>query len=137
MVFVSVAQRGDMVFVRFDNAPSKMDDVTQYLLKIKEVYDKGRPFVIVYDARDIAMLERKYIQVQIDFMREQRERTKDLMIRAAVVVNGQAMRMFLNTAVFAIQPPACHLEVFDDLDSAKQFVGKLLDRTTKKFKRSK
>jgi len=133
MVFVTVAQKGDFVFVRFDNAPSCMEDVTGYLDKIRTIYDRNKPFVIIYDATNIAILEHKYLQAQISFMREQVERTKDLMVRAAVVVNGPVMRIFLNTAVFLVQPPVCEMEVYNDLQSAKRFVGTLLNPHTKKL----
>ena len=133
MVFVTVAQKGDFVFVRFDNAPSCMGDVTGYLDKIHEIYKVGKPFVIIYDATNIAMLERKYIQKQIEFMKAQVEQTKDLMIRAAVVVNGPIMSAFLQTAVFLVQPPACELKVVNRLKDAQQFVGCLLDPDTKKL----
>lgn len=121
MVFAAVKQIGNRVIVKFQDSPSGEQDVKKYLIEMKAIYDKKEKFLILYDCLKVGWLEWKYIKMQADFMHQQADETKDLMVRAAIVVDSAVTRGVLKT-LFAIRKPACPLQVFNKKDKAKQYL---------------
>ena len=119
--FATVAQKGNRVIVKFVNKPNSRQDILSYLDEIKKIYDKNEKFIIMYNAQHIGLISLDNMKLQANFMREQEERTKELMVRAAVVVNGQAQRLLLQT-LFKIKKPACPLKVCDTVEKASEYL---------------
>ena len=119
--FATVAQKGNRVIVKFVGKPKHVDDIMDYLNKIKQIYDKNEKFIILYNALYVGALSMKNLKVQADFMRKYEEKTKRLMVRAAVVVNGKAQKLMLQS-LFKFKKPACPLKVFDSVNKATDYL---------------
>ena len=126
MVFAEVKQVGSTVIVRFQDAPGCENDITQYLDKMEAIYKKNERFCVLYDSQNVGWIQWHYIKMQAKFMHAKEAQTKHLLACAAIVVSGSVTRGLLNT-LFAIKSPACPLEVFDNMNAAKDYI-----RATKK-----
>ncbi len=121
--FVNIETRqSDMlkVIVRFTGKPTdqEMDD---YLAHITKIYELNLPFLILYDGTDIGMLSMAQVYKQADFMRKKDEDTRRLIKKCAIVLTSTPARITLDT-VFALKPPACKLQIFQDMETAKSFL---------------
>lgn len=124
MVFAALKQKGQKVVVRFNNVPENDAEIDAFLETVKAVYDKNEKFVILYDCSNIGWMKWQHIMRQANFMREQEARTKELMVRAAVVVTHNIARGLLK-ALFKVRKPACPLQVFSSLDKAKAYLSEV------------
>lgn len=119
--FATVAQSGHSVIVRLDKTPRQMKDITDYLHDMRLIYEKKEQFMVLYDCLGLDVLEKKYIDVQVQFMRDQAEKTKNLMVCAAIVVNNLVLRGIIRT-MFVVQPPACPIHICSTIDEASQIL---------------
>ena len=126
MVFALVRQKDHKVIVKFENAPQSDADIESYLDEMRRVYKINNKFVVLYDCTDMYMtkISWKHIMMQANFMRAQEDATRNLMVRAAIVVNSDWARAILKT-LFKVRKPACPLEIFNDHAGAKLYLGKV------------
>ena len=99
MVFALVRQKDHKVIVKFENAPQSDADIESYLDEMRRVYKINNKFVVLYDCTDMYMtkISWKHIMMQANFMRAQEDATRNLMVRAAIVVNSDWARAILKT----------------------------------------
>ena len=119
--FAKVKQNGHVVKVEFSGRPVDDGDCLRYLGKIKAIYDKKKPFVILFDASDCGRLTIPELKLQSEFMREHEKSTRKYMKRAAIVVSSTWMWGSLKI-LFALRKPATTLEVFADKAQAEEFL---------------
>jgi hypothetical protein len=117
MTFAIVGSKKDgqklKVIVKFNGSPENDDDIDSYLQKLADIYDQNERFVILYDASAIGIVSPKYLWRQVTFMRTYDAKTKQLMLKCAIVVSSPAARLALKT-IFYAKPPACEMQVFSD-----------------------
>jgi len=108
------------VIVRFSGKPTD-SEMNDYLAHITKIYELNHPFYIIYDGTDVGLLTPTQVYKQADFMRTKDQDTRRLIIKCAIILTSMTARMTLNT-LFTLKPPACKLEVFDNMTQAKIYL---------------
>lgn len=111
------------VHVKFNGVPSNTQEIDDYLKKIDEVYQKKEPFMVLYDASNIGLLMPHHVKKQADFMREKDSLTSKYLKRCAIIVFNGVARTLLD-GLFVLKPPACPLQVYQDIENAKIYLKK-------------
>lgn len=120
MGFAAVKQIGSRVIVKLENSPSCDKEVVDYLHAIEKIYDKNERFIILYDCLNVDHVSWRHIWMQAKFMKDQEARTKQLMVRAAIVTRSSSKKLL--NILFTLRKPSCDLEVFDNMDRAKEYL---------------
>jgi hypothetical protein len=121
MPFATLKQQNHKVIIKFENTPQSEQDVQDYMDKMEKIYEQKKPFVVLYHCTKVGLVKWKYIKMQAKFMRKMEEETKHLLVRAAILVDGNFVRGVLKT-LFKLKKPACDLEIFSDIDKAKKYL---------------
>ena len=111
------------VVVRFVGKPCCMEETNAYLKDMTEIYDKKIPFVVLYDATNVGILNKSVIMQQAKYMRSMDMYTRMYMSRCAIVVSSNMARTMLNT-LFMIRKPVVPLKIYSDVLKAKQFLNR-------------
>ncbi len=109
------------VLVRFNGAPKNDIDVQDYLKKIDFVYQRDKPFAILYDASKITIPSTSAIEQQVTFMRQKDSATRKL-VRCCAIVAPSAILVKILQAMFLLKKPACKLQIFKTMKEAKDFL---------------
>lgn len=127
MPFAQVATKDGSVLtciVRLDDKPKDDAEQYEYLAKLDEVYKRHKKFVLLYDARTVAIPTKKQLQTQIKFMQERDSLTSDLVIACCIVTSSKITRTILN-GIFKIKPAACPLEICNTMEDGKHYLKKM------------
>ena len=93
-----------------------------YLSELRGIYDRRRPFQVMYNALHIGMPSMAQVRTQVDFMRAMDTITREYVVSAAVVIRSKYGRKLLK-GIFKVKPPACPLRVFSSKPDAVGYLA--------------
>ena len=121
---IIVKQSGHRVIVRFMSSMVSDSEIKEYLQKIGQVFERGEPFILLYDCTLLTWLSSSQIKLQTNFMKDIQDKQPVVLTeRIAIILPSLAARAILKT-IFQICKPRCTVGVFSNTKSGKDFLRK-------------
>ena len=121
MVFARVLQIDNLVKVVFDGTPENDEDAIAYFTTIEKIYEEKKSFLILYDARDIGVVSPRHINLQVQFIKKNRQHTLKFVTRGAILMKSRVAQKMLQL-VFMFRTPAPQFKTFNESDRADAYL---------------
>lgn len=121
--FSFFVEKNDFAIVKMIGSPAEYSDVQEYLDFISSLYQKKNEFCILFDASQVGHVPRKYLNMQVNFMRDNKQNTRKYMKKAAIVLTSPLTKALLDI-IFRLCPPSTTVKIFGNKRSAWKFLAR-------------
>lgn len=117
-----------VVTVKFMDSATD-DEFDAYLRSLEALYDREKPFAIVFDARDASYLPREYRKRQAQWIDENESQIREYLTGTAYVIPSAVLRGVLR-AIFALRDQPAEYVVTESLEDAHEWAETQVAKAT-------
>jgi hypothetical protein len=109
------------VFIKLQGVPQDDSDIASFLHQLDNVYKTKKSFVCLYDVRAIGRIAPSVLWTLASYLRKKDDETRERLLRCAIVISSAFAKKILDS-LFVLKKPACPLETFSNMESAKEWL---------------
>ena len=102
----------------------KQNEYDHFIYNFNSLFNKKKNLKIIFDLSDVSIQDFLYSKQILNFMKENKEKTKKYIDKTAIIIPNDFIRKNINFCIFNFYEPLRPNEITDTIENAIDFLNK-------------